>query len=98
MKSESEKLLFFSCYVVLLLFFLPIHLAFAQVHYELTPSISVSETYDDNIYLNSTDEVSDYLIAVSPGFSLSILSQKMQFEAAYAPTFVWYADEHEITR
>ena len=96
MKSGSEALWFFLGYFVLLsviLLFLPVHFAFAQYHYELTPSISVSETYDDNIYLNSTDETSDYITGVTPGLSLNILSPKMQLELAYAPTFVWYAKE-----
>jgi len=90
MKLSLKSRIF--CGVVLSVF-LPIHFAFAQVHYELIPSISVSETYDDNIYLNSSDETSDYITGVSPGLSLNILSQKMQFEFEYAPTFVWYAKE-----
>ncbi len=96
MKAGSEELWFFLGYFVLLpviLVLLPVHFAFAQYHYELTPSISVSETYDDNIYLEFTDATSDYITGVSPGLSLNILSPKMQLELEYAPTFVWYAKE-----
>ncbi len=78
----------------MILLLLPVHFAFAQYHYELTPSISVRETYDDNIYLEFTDATSDYITEVSPGLSLNILSQKMQFDLEYAPTFVWYAKEY----
>jgi hypothetical protein len=93
MKAGSEELWFFLGYFVLLLFLLPVHFAFAQYHYELIPSISVSETYDDNINQNSIDKTSDYITGVSPGLSLNILSQKMQLGFSYAPTFVWYANE-----
>ena len=96
MKAGSEELCFFSGYFVLLpviLVLLPVHFAFAQYHYELTPSISVGEVYDDNIYLEFTDTTSDYITEVSPGLNLNILSPKMQLEIAYAPTFVWYAKE-----
>lgn len=96
MKAGTEELWFFLGYFVLLsaiLVLLPVHFAFAQYHYELTPSISVSEVYDDNIYLEFTDATSDYITGVTPGLSLNILSPKMQFELEYAPTFVWYAKE-----
>lgn len=96
MKTGSEKLCFFLAYFVLLvmiLLLLPVHFAFAQYHYELTPSISVSEVYDDNIYLEFTDATSDYITGVTPSLNLSILSPKMQLELEYAPTFVWYAKE-----
>ena len=96
MKDGSEELWFFLGYFVLLLvilLFLPVHFAFAQFHYELIPSISVSETYDDNINVDSIDKTSDYITGVSPGLSLNILSQKMQLGFSYAPTFVWYGNE-----
>jgi len=96
MKAGSEKLWFFLGYFVLLtvmLVLIPVHFAFAQYHYELTPSISVGEVYDDNIYLEFNDATSDYITEVSPGLNLNILSPKMEFEVEYIPTFVWYAKE-----
>ena len=95
LKAGSQELWFFwGCFAMIFLF-LPVHSSFAQFHYELTPSISVSETYDDNIYLNSSDETSDYITEVTPGLSLNILSQNTQLELTYAPTFVRYDDEDE---
>ncbi|MDY6878777.1 MAG: outer membrane beta-barrel protein [Thermodesulfobacteriota bacterium] len=67
----------------------------AQYHFELTPAISVSEEYDDNLYLESDNEVSDYITSVSPGITLSVLSQNTLLDLAYSPTFVWYEDEDE---
>jgi len=95
MKAGSQELYSFLGYFVLLpviLILLPVHFAFAQYHYELTPSISVGEVYDDNIYLEFTDPTSDYITEVSPGLNLNILSPKMQFEVEYIPTFVWYRE------
>jgi len=47
----------------------------AQHHFDLTPSISVSETYDDNIYLDPDHETSDYITAVTPRVSLALVKQ-----------------------
>ncbi len=65
-------------------------LASAQYHFESTPGLSVREVYDDNIYLDSTEEKSDYITGVSPSLSLRFLSQKSTLDFRYAPTFVWY--------
>jgi len=70
-------------------------LSFAKYHVELTPTISVAQTHDDNIYLDSTDENSDYMTTASPGLSLDVLSQDTHLEFQYAPTFVWYDKEDQ---
>jgi len=67
----------------------------AQHHFDLTPSISVSETYDDNIYLDPDHETSDYITAVTPRVSLALVKQYTRLELAYAPSFVWYKDEDD---
>ena len=69
--------------------------ASAQYHFELTPAISVNEQYDDNLYLESSNEVSDYITSVSPGITFGILSQKTTLDLAYSPTFVWYDDQDQ---
>jgi hypothetical protein len=72
----------------------------AQYRYEFTPSISVSETYDDNLYLISQNEISDYITAVTPSVDLGLLSEKTDFSLEYAPSFVFYNDhsENDTTR
>ena len=82
------------CFLLILLFgFSP--MAFAEYHFDFTPSISVSEVYDDNIYLSSTNEKSDYITTVTPGISLNILSEKNHLELSYSPGFVWYGKEDQ---
>jgi hypothetical protein len=82
------------CFLLTLLFGFS-NTAFAKYHFDFTPSISVSEVYDDNIYLNSTNEKSDYITTVTPGFSLNVLSENNHLELSYAPGFVWYDKEDQ---
>jgi hypothetical protein len=75
-------------------------LAWADTRVELTPRISVSEVYDDNIYLDNTNEKSDYLTTVSPGINLTMSSQHSSLALDYAPTWVWYDkyDQNDTVR
>ena len=63
-------------------------LAWADTRVELTPRISVSEVYNDNIYLDYTNEESDYLTTVSPGINLTMSSQHTSLSLDYSPTWV----------
>ncbi len=69
--------------------------SFSQNRIEFTPSISVSETYDDNIDLDSTGEQSDYITAVSPAFNLSVQAENKDLTLYYSPSFVWYDKRSE---
>ena len=69
-------------------------LAWADTRVEITPRISVSEVYDDNINLDNTNEESDYLTTVSPGINLTMSSQRSSLSLDYSPTWVWY-DEND---
>ena len=73
---------------------------FASYETVFTPSLSASETYDDNIDLDNTDETSDWLTAVTLGLDLNILSQKSSFIFNYSPSIVRYKDndENDTTR
>ena len=94
---DSFKELFKTGAVVLSLvslFFSPV-LALAQHRYEFTPAISVSETYDDNINLDPTNERDDYITAVTPSIALSILAENTDLTLHYAPSFVFYDENSE---
>jgi hypothetical protein len=75
-------------------------LAWADTRVELTPRISVSEVYDDNIYLDRTNEESDYLTTLSPGINLTMTSQRSSLSLDYSPTWVWYDknDQNDTVR
>jgi len=65
----------------------------AQYHFDLTPNLTIGETYDDNIYLDPDHEKSDYITTVSPALNLDLVGQHTRLGVRYAPTFVRYADE-----
>jgi hypothetical protein len=75
----------------------PVH---AQTKIEVTPMITVSETYDDNIDLTKTNKKSDYIATVTPGAILALRSEKTNLSLSYYPSFVRYADydENNTTR
>jgi len=75
-------------------------ISLADYSFELVPRISVSEVYDDNIYLENINEKSDYLTTVSPGINLTISSLSNSLSLDYAPTWVWYDkyDENDTVR
>ena len=89
MKISKEHI---SLLFIFALLMLTARLSFAQIHKEFTPTISIIEEYDDNIYLSDSNEISSYITMVSPGFSFSFLGQHTQLELEYAPTFVWYSE------
>jgi hypothetical protein len=65
--------------------------AHAQTRIEVTPMITVSETYDDNINLTRTDKKSDFITVVTPGIALALRQEHTDFQLTYAPSFTWYA-------
>lgn len=69
--------------------------ALAKHQIEFTPSISIQETYDDNINLSSSNERSDYITVVSPRADLSIRSETRTLEFFYSPGFVRYEKESQ---
>jgi predicted porin len=56
----------------------------------ITPMVTVSETYDDNIFLDKNNTKSDYITTVSPGIGFSVTSRDNGMDLFYAPTFVKY--------
>ena len=81
-------------------FFLFPMICMAEYRFELTPRISVSQVYDDNIYLDNNNEKSDYLTTVSPGINLMISSLNRSLSLDYSPTWVYYDeyDENDTVR
>ena len=66
--------------------------------FEFVSSISVQETYDDNIYLEEENE-DDIITTLSPSLSLSYLTQRTNLRATYSPEVLFYSensDEDEI--
>ncbi|MDQ7837629.1 MAG: outer membrane beta-barrel protein [Thermodesulfobacteriota bacterium] len=62
----------------------------AECRYKFTPSLSVDEKYDDNIFLRSTDETSDWTSTISPALSLDAQCPTRGITLNYSPGFVFY--------
>lgn len=76
-----------------LIFMVP-SLSHARYQYEFTPSISIGETYDDNIDLEASDEKTDWMTTISPGITLNLVSEdNNNILLRYNPTWVSYKNE-----
>jgi hypothetical protein len=62
----------------------------AECRYNLVPSLSVEEKYDDNIFLSSTDETSDWTSNISPSISFDVQCPTRGITLSYQPGFVFY--------
>jgi hypothetical protein len=69
--------------------------ASAQTRIEVTPMITVSETYDDNIFLTRDNKVSDYITVVTPGITLNFVQEHTNLQLRYTPSFYRYADRDD---
>lgn len=67
-------------------------LALAQEQFTLTPSLAVSETYDDNIYLVPKNQGRrfDYITSISPGILFDMQSLRRDLQLSYVPSIVRY--------
>jgi len=81
------------------LFLFPM-ISLAEYTFELIPRFSISQVYDDNIYLDNTNEKSDNLTTVSPGINMTISSLNRTLSIDYAPTWVRYNkyDQNDTVR
>ncbi|RTZ95686.1 MAG: hypothetical protein DSY90_12695 [Deltaproteobacteria bacterium] len=61
-----------------------------------TPSVSISEEYNDNIFLTSENEEDDFITTVSPGFVLELTQRENGLSLAYTPGYSFYADHSEF--
>ena len=79
-------------FVFLLCLFLP-SICFAERQSILTPSISASEQYTDNLFFSEDNTESEWITMISPGIRYKLLGKTSEVNLSYAPTFVYY-DKH----
>jgi len=85
--------------IAFLVLFLNVGLArttLAAMRKTLTPRISIQEEYDDNIYLRSDNEESDWITLVSPGIALALEGTDTTMNLDYEAGFSFYQD-HSVT-
>ena len=62
----------------------------------LSPSLAVSEEYDDNVLLSPTDRQSDFVTSVSPGLRLAIREYPWDVTLAASARAVYYLDRPDL--
>lgn len=62
----------------------------------LTPSLLVTEEYNDNVFQDNRRKRSDFVTGFTPGFSLTLQSPIYQVTLGYSFTAEIYAREHEL--
>lgn len=88
--------LFLLASVILISLFGATVIAFA-LDYTADLSLSLSEQYNDNIYLAHTDRVSDYVTVISPVLALSTQTQKINAMLSYSPSWNYYSSHSDKT-
>ncbi len=70
-------------------------LAWSQV-LTLTPSLTIGERYDDNIFQRETNEVDDFITTISPAIQLRYIPRpESVFTFEYQPAFEIFADNSD---
>jgi predicted porin len=84
-------------YIVAVLIFLLFAVkTYAASDYTVTPSLSLSEEYNDNILLTRSARISDFITYISPGIDLSARSINSALKLDYSPTFSFYRSHNEL--
>jgi hypothetical protein len=62
----------------------------------LTPTLTIVEEYNDNIFLDNEARKSDFITAIQPGLALTIEEPVYRLHAAYSFTSLLHADETSL--
>jgi len=62
----------------------------------LTPSVTIREEYNDNIFLTSSNEVDDFITTVNPAISLSYTASLLTLSLDYGLVFRIFANHPEL--
>jgi hypothetical protein len=81
--------------VLLLLLGMPA-LARAQAGWYLTPTLSLAEEYQSNIFGTSSNEESDFVTRITPGLIFGSFSDPLQFSLAYSTDGQIFAENSQL--
>ena len=85
------------CFIATAMLF-PSQHVFAAVR-SITPSLTLKETYSDNIRLAPPgSETSDWVTEIDPGISLTETGSNLKFSAVYQMQNIFYAKERDSSR
>jgi hypothetical protein len=66
-----------------------------QAAFELEPRLLVREEFNDNLYLDASDEESDFITTIAPGILLSYDARLLDLELDYSLHFLQYLHHDE---
>jgi hypothetical protein len=81
--------------MIFLLLFFPVKAVMAY-EYTLGVSLSLSEEYNDNIFLEHSDRKSDFITYLSPGLDFSLKSINSELRLGYSTSFNYYKSHSEL--
>jgi hypothetical protein len=61
-----------------------------------TPSLTISEEFNDNVFLSNEDKRSDFITQFTPAFTLALQQPGFQLTAGYSFTAAIYANEDQL--
>ena len=62
----------------------------------ITPSIAITGEYNDNVFQNNANKVSDFILGISPGISIAVESPIYRLLGSYSFTAEIYADQTQL--
>ena len=80
---------------VLLLLGMPA-LARAQAGWYLTPTLSLAEEYQSNVFGTSSNEESDFVTRIAPGLIVGYFSDPLQFSLSYSTDGQIFAENSQL--
>jgi len=83
------------CLIAAVLAFSPASVL-AQSDFYFVPWLTVEEVYDDNIFFDTEDEVSDFITRVSPRLDVGYDSETLDWLLSYRNDAEWYNDFSEL--
>src|SRR6266404_6064598 len=70
--------------------------ALAQAGYYVTPSLSVTETYDDNVFISSSHQKDDFISRFAPGLKAGYQSEPFTLLGSYSFRSALYAQNPSL--
>jgi hypothetical protein len=61
-----------------------------------TPRVTAGVTWTDNVRASSSNEESEFIVVLEPGFHLSSESARTQLDLDYSAQGLWYADNSDL--
>lgn len=67
-----------------------------QAGWYVTPSLSVSERFEDNVFRSSSDREHDFITNITPGLRLAYQSDPLTLTLAYSTTYAKFVEHPEL--